>query len=946
VEWNDTVKILSHLCNSSLNNTLKKNFPINLLIRLTFCFLFFLSYSILLLSQTPDSLYFDRLLPSSNGNSLRVIHCITQDRQGFIWITSPYGLARYDGNEFILFEHKAEDPSSLIDNYLFSVLEDTHGNLWITSDNGLELFDRETGRFIHYQHNPEDPRSLSSNHIRAICEDKDGFLWIGTMDAGINRFDHRTNTFTRFIHDPANTNSPSSNSVWAIFCDQKGKIWLGHSMVNNLDCYDPEDNTWSHYSWLPDDAGEFINPHIWALREGNKGQIWMGTARAGLGRLDPESGTVSFINLKKEFGIYHTDYKILALHQDQEGILWIGTEDAGIFRYDPEENSLKAYTSDSKNPDSLSHDSVLSIFEDREGLLWFGTGNGMSLLNKKRFRFARVQHDPEAKEGLSDNDILSLYEDKKGIVWIGTARGGLNCWDRKNNQWNQTALPNYWIEYFRNNPVKSICEDNTGDLWFGTLRGLVHYQLQTHTLSLFNSPPKERSLLPDHNINVVYPGRDGFLWLGTRKGGLIEWDIMNKTATPISYELKEENRNPYSINVLYVDSVGAVWIGTQWHGVDRLNPQTLQWSHYRHDPANADSLPSKTVYSLAEDKDGNIWVGTEAGLCRINHFEQQCQRLPNEISLPDNSGFGLLFDDKDNLWMSSNKGLFKMDYQNLRWNVYGPEDGLQGESFNPGVCFKSNSGEMYFGGISGFNHFYPEKININPFPPPVFVTSYKLSTQPERTVLFHQLDALEVTKKDLPITVRLAALSFAFPQKNMYKAQLPDNDNEEIILDNRNWLQLTHLKQGENRLLLYAANHDQQWNNGGLPLTLILSIPFWQSWVFRFSMIILFATVFVIWFQIRRRYWQQEPLMNIQEDLTPLLRQKKITKREREILLSVLQGKTNKEIEKEFFVSYKTVKSHLYNIYQKIGVKSRLQLMNAVQEYLKKKNSKKILPTG
>jgi len=387
--------------------------------------------------------------------------------------------------------------------------------------------------------------------------------------------------------------------------------------------------------------------------------------------------------------------------------------------------------------------------------------------------------------------------------------------------------------------------------------------------------------------------------------------------------------------------VGAVWIGTHWHGVDRLNPQTLQWTHYRHDPGNSNSLPCSTVYSIAEDKAGNIWVGTEAGLCRINYFEQQCMRLSDKNSLPDNSGCGLLFDDMDNLWMSSNKGLFKMARQNLMWSIYGPEDGLQGESFNPGVCFKSDRGEIYFGGISGFNHFYPEKITVNPFPPPVSVTSYKFSTRSERTVLFHKLDVLEVTKKDLPLTIGLAALSFAFPQKNLYKAQLLGNNNKEIILDNQNWVQVTHLKPGKNRLIFYGANHDQQWNSKGVPLTIILSTPFWQSWVFRFSMIVLFATVFVIWFQIRRRYWQQQPLMNIQEDLTPLLRQKKITQREREILVLVLQGKTNREIEKEFFVSYKTVKSHLYNIYQKMGVKNRLQLMNAVQEYLKKTNSKK-----
>ncbi len=906
---------------------------------------FFISHSIPIFSQTSSSLYFDRLLPSSNGHSFRIIHCITQDKQGFIWITSPYGLARYDGNEYILFEHKAGNPFSLIDNYLFSALEDLHGNLWITSDSGLDLFDRETGRFIHYQHDPEDSLSLSSNHIRSICEDKDGFLWIGTKDAGINRFDQSTKTFARFTHNPADANSPSSNSIWAICCDQEGKIWFGNSGVYKLDCYDPKDGTWSHLVWLPDDAGEFIDPHIWALAEGYNGQIWIGTSRAGLGCLNPESGTVSFINLKKEFGPFRTDYCILALHQDQDGWLWIGTQEAGIFRYNPEDNSLKSYTNGSKNQESLSLDSVLSIFEDREGLLWFGTGNGISLLNKKRYRFAHVQYDNDTKESLSDNDILSLYEDKEGIVWIGTAKGGLNCWERKNNQWNQMALPEYWIEYFTKYPVRSICEDYAGDIWFGTSKGLVHYQRQNQSLAVFRNTLKDNATLPNHNIKVVYPGRNGFLWIGTHRGGLIEWDIIKKRGTLISYDLIEKNHD-YSVNILYVDRAGAVWIGTQWHGVDRFDPQTHEWTHYRHEPGNPDSIPSSTVYSIAEDKTGNIWVGTEAGPCQINHFEQKCQRIFNKNSLPDNSVYGLLLDNEDNLWMSTNKGLFKMSYQNPAHSIYGPEDGLQGEKFNPSVCFKSVGGEMFFGGISGFNHFYPEKITVNPFPPPVFVTSYELSNKAGQTVLFHKLDILEVTKRDLPITIRLAALSFAFPQKNLYKAQIRGNDDNEIFLNNQNWMQLTRLERGENQLQFYAANHDQRWNDEGVPLTIILNTPFWQSWTFRFSMIILFATFFICWFQIRRRYWQQEPLLEIQENLTPMLKRQKITNREKEILLLVLEGKTNKDIEKKYFISYKTVKSHLYNIYQKMGVKNRLQLMNAVQEYLKKANSKKIIKTG
>ncbi len=157
---------------SSLKCLIKENLSINLSIRSIFFFLFLASHSIPFFSQTAHSLHFTRLLPSSRGNSFRVIHCITQDKQGFIWIASLCGLARYDGNEYILFEHKVGDLSSLIDNYLFSVTEDSHGNLWVTSDKGLELFNRETGQFIHYQHDSADPHSLSNNSHKHLARQR------------------------------------------------------------------------------------------------------------------------------------------------------------------------------------------------------------------------------------------------------------------------------------------------------------------------------------------------------------------------------------------------------------------------------------------------------------------------------------------------------------------------------------------------------------------------------------------------------------------------------------------------------------------------------------------------------------------------------------------------------------------------------------------------------
>jgi DNA-binding CsgD family transcriptional regulator len=319
---------------------------------------------------------------------------------------------------------------------------------------------------------------------------------------------------------------------------------------------------------------------------------------------------------------------------------------------------------------------------------------------------------------------------------------------------------------------------------------------------------------------------------------------------------------------------------------------------------------------------------------------QQCLRLPDRISLPDNSSYGLLFDEMDNLWVSSNKGLLKIVNNNLNPTRYGPEDGLQGEKFSPGVCFKSKNGEMYFGGVSGFNHFMPEEFAETPFIHQVFVTSYKLAGHAEQTALFYKPSKIKVNKKDLPLVLRLSNCNFSSPQKMNLKVRILEDNNREIVVDEQMSVQLTNLSPGKNSLELHTDNPDQDLNGQNVLMTIILAIPVWQSQWFRFSLVILFTFVFIFWYQIRQKSRQQKSLIEIQGDLTPLLRRRKITKRESEILLSVLEGKTNKDIENDLFISYKTVKAHLYNLYQKMEVNNRLQLMNAVQEYLRKANLK------
>lgn len=896
--------------------------------------LFFLMLFSPLVGET-HPVYFESFIPGSNGRSLPIIHCVTQSSQGFIWITSPYGLARYDGRDFLIFQHEKNDPASLIDNYLFSVFEDSKGNLWITTEKGLELFDKKTGRFIHFQHDPQDSNSLPSNKLRTIGEDKDGYLWIGTFDAGVCRFDSETQNFTQYPHDPNNINSLSSNSVWAICCDAEGKIWIG-THEGLLDCYDKKQDRWTHYNLLPLNLQYSGNSNIWDLLLGKNGKIWIGTSNIGLIGLNPDTGVLDRIALREDKKNWVIDYKILSLLQDRDGMIWMGTDRAGIFCYDPVKKNVEHFTVDTTKAGSLSDNTVPTVFEDREGLLWFGTAKGISRLNKNKFRFPLVQYNAQSLQGLSDNNILALYEDREELVWISTARGGLNVWDRKKNVWNQSIIPENVFEPFRNYPVQGFYEDDQGDLWMGNSLGLYVYERRNNKISHIQNT-ESRDLPSSFSITFMAPGKNDSLWLGTRTGELFEWAI--KTRRLHYHPNSQQNifKSWYEINTISVDNQGGIWVGTQWHGIDCLDPESGNWAYYRPKTDDPHSIPSSTVYSFTKDKTGKIWIGTEEGPCYLDREKQEWHKLSDEIHLPDNTAYGLLADESDRIWMSTNSGLIQIDQQSLTWRMYGPEDGLQDRVFNPGVCFKNQKGEMYFGGISGFNHFHPDDIHLNPYPPPVAVTAFQTSTSKTRTDILDGDNMFKISKKDLPVVFHMAALSFSFPQKNHYRVTALDNGQEEIFSGTRNSFALGNLKRGKNRFLIQASNHDLIWNENGIELTIIVTSSVFSSRMVYVLLVLTAGAAF--WFFARRNCGMKRNKKSEESYANmPALRDRfKLTKREMEIVALVLEGKTNKEIEGELYISLKTVKTHLYNIYRKFNVQSRLRLMNTVKDYLNKK---------
>jgi ligand-binding sensor domain-containing protein/DNA-binding CsgD family transcriptional regulator len=898
--------------------------------------LFFLLPVPLLRGQGARRLVFDRLMPeTSRGQSYPLVHSLIQDRRGFVWIAGPYGLARYDGHSFLFFRHREEDPRSLSDDLLFNVFEDSRGDLWVTSDKGLDLLDRKKGGFIHFRHDPADPRTLSSDRIRAICEDAAGALWIGTTDGGVNRLDPETLVFTRFLHHPADPNSPGSDAIWALCPAGDGRIWMGATDAG-LDCYDPASGAWTHYPATNGESGGLGDRHYWDLLAGRDGRIWIGTNGRGLYGLDPSTGKFSRVRVReREDG--RRDARILALHEDREGILWIGTDKAGLFRFDPKTRALDRFTAAPDDPGGLSDNSIVSIAEDREGLLWFGTGRGVSILNKKRARFPVLRAGAAPEDGLPDGDVLSLCEDRDGVLWVGTAKGGISRWERKRGLWTRASLSPELRDALAKVRVQAIAEDDRGDLWFGTGSGLCRVLRKARAFFRYANSTSKPSVVPDGDITVLLRGRAGFLWVGTRNRGVFEWDIAREKAR--DWLALAETRLSYAqINALCLDRGGRLWIGTQWTGVFRFDPATGRLSEFGYRPNDPTALASATVFAVAEDRDGRIWAGTQAGPCLLETEKGTWTRLTETAGLPSRPVYGIVPDGGGDVWLSSETDLVRVRLASPFLRTYKPDDGLQGGRFNPGAGLRLRSGEIVFGGTAGLNHFSPSEIVDNPYLPPVAVAGVVLSSPSGLIQLLGAPDRLDIPRSRFPVIVLLSALSYSHPERNRYRARVANAEGRVFELGTDRGLRLEALKPGSHPFVFTAANHDGVWNPEGVALTIRVTVPFRQSWLGRALLAVLLAAAAGLRLRRRRRVRERRLLHEIGEDLGPLSERFSLTKRELEILALILQGKSNREIETALFISSKTVNNHIYNLYQKMRVKSRLGLVNAVRDFTAREN--------
>jgi len=788
-------------------------------------------------------------ITTRDGLSQSTVTCILQDSKGFMWFGTQTGLNKYDGYSFTVYH---DDPAGLMGSFIFRIIEDRAGKIWIGTDGGLNMFDRVENRFTRYRTDANDPGSIGGTEVRALFEDRQGNLWVGSTGGGLSKFMKDSGKFIHYRHDPDNPNSLNSNDVCAIYEDSLNNLWVG-SLHGDFDRFDRESEIFYHCFYKNKKLSE---NEIWNITGDREGNLWISTYRSGLYKMsftgNGEPEMIHYTSDPKDVNSISGNY-IFTVMEDSQDRLWIGTENDGLNLFDRQKGKFTHYKADPFNDYGLNNNSIWSAYEDRTGNIWIGThAGGIQLLPKYGGYFKHYKHYPGNENSLSHNSVTSFCEDSRGNFWIGTDGGGLNLFDRRSKTFKHYNPGN---SNLGSESVLSVYEDSKGNLWVGTWEGGLN--LFDRASGTFRRFTKENSGLVSNSVFSVCEDKQGTLWIGSFYGGLSYFD--RKRNVFVNYTPENSNLSDNQIRVVMEDSYGNLWICGAL-GLNLFNRETKTFTIYRHEENNKRSLTMGYVLTILETRDSTLWIGTTGGLNRFDRVKQDFTQYHVSDGLPDNTTKGIREDDRGNLWISTNKGLSRFNPESGVFNNYDMSDGLQDNEFYQCSHYKTRNGEMYFGGVNGFNVFNPDELVTNPDVPPVVITDFRIFNKPvpigrNSPLKAHisEADTIRLSYKQTMLSFEFTALNYISSNKNQYEYKMEAFDRDWNNVGTRHTAFYTNLDPGEYTFRVKGSNNDGVWNEKGASVKIIITPPYWKTWWFRIMVFIFFAGVLLLIYYIRTR---------------------------------------------------------------------------------------------
>lgn len=777
------------------------------------------------------------------GLSQSVVNVILQDRKGFLWVGTEDGLNRYDGYEFKIYKPDIDDPTSLSDRWITAIAEDPQGYLWIgTRLGGLNRYDPQTGQFTRYLHDTLKTNSISHNHITALSPDKSG-IWVGTEN-GLDFIVYSSMKIEHFDESSTSSNTLSSQWISALALDSNGSLWIG-TQDAGLNFYNKADNTFTAFKHSEDVFTSLTSNRVLSILLDKNNNLWVGTSN-GLNFSDTNGKYFSHFSNDPADKDSISGNTIYTIYQDHSNGLWFGTNN-GLNRFDERRKNFIRHQHQPTISNSLGNNTVFSIYEDSNYVLWIGTNNGgLNKYNRQQDYFAYYRTNPDDPNSLSGNFINPIVISENGTAWIGTNDAGLNRFNAIANQFKLYEHDPDNSNSVNSNEITSLMLDSQGHLWIGTSRGLDLLNPDTGNFTHFFPDPNNLSSLSGAPVYSIYEDHTGAIWVGTSRG-LDQFEPYSQTF--VNYEAEENTSNSFrnnQVTAILEDNDLNFWVGTFDDGLKYFNPNNGGIKSYVNNPDDPASLGSDSILSLYKDRQGSLWIGTTGG--GLNRYEPTTDaftRFTEKDGLPNNVIYGILEDSIGNLWLSTNLGITRYDPNTKNFRNFTTRDGLQSNEFKQGAFAKDQKGNLYFGGINGFNIFSPDKISDNPIAPKIVLTSLTQDGKAISGVIPPEsLDEITLQWPQNSFEFEFAALAYGQPNKNQYAYTLENFETNWNKIGTQRNGRYTNLPGGTYTLKMLGSNSDGIWNDEGLSLKITVIPPFWVTWWFR-SLLAIFSGVVI-----------------------------------------------------------------------------------------------------
>jgi len=616
---------------------------------------------------------------TSGKLSSSLINCIVQDKYGYIWVGTEYGLSKFDGYRFTNYLHNEEDTTSITDNIISDLLVDKKGNLWIGCAKGLMRYNYETNNFSRLQFpDGRKPR------IYSMVESHRGDILLGTAGYGLysvknNGIEKTANNRFTIRWERAYAKRDSDVFFTHIYEDKHQYLWQSSHLSTFTRFIEKQGKVQRKDFKSPYGAPVAFIQH--------RPQAMLIVCMYGIIYYDYRTGRIA--DAGYDLGTFKNHVTINNATFDHDGNLYISTSEHGALIIKKGSNKVEQLENSNSNF-NLSTAFVNDIIEDKDNNLWIGCyKKGLYLLNQRQQAFSSWSFS--AQNYIIGSSVSSIAPGENGETWCTVQNSGVFCFDASGK-----------IIAHPTSPAGTciIYKDRQGAYWISNGSALYSYNPHTGTY-------QEKLTFTSAGIYCMTDDNQGNLYISVYSKGLYIYNVESGKVTVLN--MRQRGNKGFLCNdwvrSMAFDHTGHLWIGTS-NGVSCLNTKTLSFKDFGWNII----LKDRQANGICEGKNGNMIIGTEEGLYLFDRKNNKTLALPHAEVLKGKQVCSIIKDHQGDLWISTTMGIWQYDQKNRQFIGHINGNGLTTREYVLGSSMHTASDLIAFGTSDGITTFYPERV--------------------------------------------------------------------------------------------------------------------------------------------------------------------------------------------------------------------------------------------